>query len=63
MDEYQTGDWGVGTFVNPKNEFKGRIIAFGQIIDIDRKYVLFKDDDCEHIIERKDFTFEKKPAP
>ena len=63
MDEYNTGDWGIGIFINPKNEFKGKITAFRQIIDIDRKYVLFKDDHCEHIIERKLFTFEKKKEP
>ena len=62
MDDYKVFDWGIATFPKKKG-FAGSITAFGQIKYIERKVLLFSDDCQEYIIEKKNFTFEKKQAP
>jgi len=63
MDEYQTGEWGIAHFeYHKKGERKG-ITAFGHILAVEKKVVLFEDDCMEYIIEKSKFTFEKKAEP
>lgn len=62
-NDYQIGDWGVTTFTRKKYGLQGKITAFGQIKAIERKVILFEDDCIEYLIDRKEFIFEKKPAP
>lgn len=60
MNDYQVSDWGVAKFPKKGGD---NITAFGQILAIERRVVLFRDDCSEYLIDRKDFQFEKKPEP
>jgi len=62
-DNYNPGEWGIAHFeYHKKGERKG-ITAFGQILAVEKKVVLFEDDCMEYIIEKSKFTFEKKEEP
>ena len=62
MNEYEINDFGEASFVYEKKGFRGCIKCYGTIRAIEKKVVLFFDnDDYEYLIHRKDFKFEKKP--
>jgi hypothetical protein len=63
MDEYSVNDWGIATFEFHKKGKRVGLTAFGQITGIEKKVLTFRDDYIEYIIDRKKFTFEKKPEP
>ena len=62
MDDYKTGDWGIGIFPKKKG-FKGNITAYGQIKAVEKKVLMFEDDYTSYLIDKKEFIFEKKEAP
>ena len=61
-NDYASGEWGMATFPKKKG-YKGNITAFGQIKVIEKKVLMFEDDFTSYLIDRKDFTFEKKNPP
>jgi len=57
----EIGDYGKAKFPIEKKGFKGGIVAYGVIKSIEKKYILFEDNDgFPYLIERKDFEFKKK---
>jgi hypothetical protein len=61
MNEYQEKDFGNARFPQNKKGFETFIDCFGTIESMDKKYVLFKDNDgYQYLIDRKDFKFEKR---
>ena len=57
-DNYNPGEWGIAHFeYHKKGERKG-ITAFGQILAIEKRVVMFRDDCQEYLIDRKEFEFQ-----
>ena len=55
------GDFGHARFPQDKRGFKTVIDCYGTIVAVEKKVVLFKDNDgYNYLIDRKDFEFEKK---
>jgi hypothetical protein len=59
MNNYQVGDWGMAHFKYHCKGLERGITAYGQILAVEKKVVLFRDDVIEYLINRKDFEFEK----
>ena len=60
ITDYQAGDFGSARFTTHKKCFKTTINCYGIIRLVEKKYLLFVDnDDFEYLINRKDFVFEK----
>ena len=55
------GDFGRARFPQEKKGFATVIDCFGVIKSIEKKYILFEDNDgFPYLIDKKDFEFEKK---
>ena len=56
--KYTPGQKGTAHITLTKKNFKGGVTANGTIIDVDEKFILFKDnDDIEYIVPKSKFTF------
>jgi hypothetical protein len=61
MNELKVGDYDEAHFKYEKKKFKGGVTCYGEIKDMDGKYVLFVDNDEFPYLVRKDkFLFVKK---
>lgn len=61
MSNFEVNDFGHAIFIADKKDFKVPTDCHGHIIDIDLKYVAFKDnDDNEYIVPKDEFTFTKE---
>ena len=56
--DYEVNDFGIASFKYIKNGFKGELIAYGQILAIEKRVVMFRDDCQEYLIDRKEFEFQ-----
>jgi hypothetical protein len=60
MDEYELGQFGRARFSQNKKGFVTSIDAFGIIKSMDKKYILFEDNDnYQYLVNKKDFRFDK----
>jgi len=60
-DKFEIGMTGEGRFRYERKGFHGYIRAFGKILDIDGRYLLFEDNDGFPYLVRKDkFEFTKE---
>ena len=58
-EKFEVSDFGRARFPQEKKGFKSGIDAFGIIKSIEKRYILFQDnDDYLYLIDRKDFQFE-----
>jgi hypothetical protein len=54
------GDFGKASFKYDKKGFKGGLIAYGTIKDMDGKYLIFEDNDGYiYLVQKNKFEFEK----
>lgn len=59
-EKYEIGDFGRAKFNQTKKGFETRIDCFGTIKAVEKKVVLFTDNDgFNYLIYKKDFEFEK----
>ena len=57
----EINDTGLAEFTYTKNKFKGYFKGMGKIIDIDTRFILFRDNDAfEYIVERTKFKIKTK---
>ena len=60
MTEYNVSDFGKAKFILEKNCVRRTMECYGTILMIEKKYVLFRDNDkYEYIIAKTDFQFAK----
>ncbi len=60
MSEYNINDFGHATFPQNKKDFVTHINCFGTIKSIEKKFILFEDNDgFLYLIEKREFIFEK----
>jgi len=60
-EKLEIGDFGQAHFPFEKKDFKGGIRAFGKIVDLDGKYVLFVDnEDYPYLVRKDKFEFIKQ---
>lgn len=58
-EKYETGNYGRARFPQEKKGFNSGIDAYGVIKSIEKRYILFQDnDDYLYLIDRNDFQFE-----
>ena len=59
-EEYKIDDFGEAHLVYEKNCVRAAVTAFGTIQAIEKKFILFKDNDGYlYLVAKKDFTFTK----
>ena len=59
-EKFEVGSFGRARFPQEKKGFKSGIDAYGTIESMDKKYILFKDnDDYAYLINRDNFQFAK----
>lgn len=62
--DYQSGDFGHAIFTSERKCFKTKIDCYGTIKHVEKKYLLFADNDgFEFLISKKEFVFEKCEKP
>jgi hypothetical protein len=61
MNEYEVNQFGEAHLIIEKKNIRRGVTCFGTIQAIERKYILFKDnEDCLYLCDKKDFQFTKK---
>lgn len=61
MNDYQIGDFGEAHLTCERKGFKRNVTCFGTIQAIEKKFVLFKDNDGYlYLADRLTFQFEKQ---
>jgi hypothetical protein len=59
-DQYSVNDFGCASLIVEKKGTKRGITCFGTIQAVEKKFILFKDnDDYLYLCEKKNFNFEK----